>query len=313
MPSSSQFWQERATLFQQIPGCDVLHADGHYIIGSGEPWIWQLKGGATEFTREKFENLARQSAFEIAPTGTTDLLVAWLEAIRKEYINFHSEHLAATEINDDGSKRELEYMVGIIDRVCEASAILCRRLANRALQDEFEEKQRNDPKNWSQFRQQYEALKSIKEVRSEPAERISEEFARNTIARIRGIKPEEVTMEQIRFEISGLLPFYHHIELIPSAPKSESPPIPDTKPTDQAETIELTNRERIDRFILKMAQAGTKVKRKDIWLVAGYKDPTEFERFQRGDNRNQSAASTFNRVLGMAPQDFLRLLQQKRG
>jgi hypothetical protein len=61
-----------------------------------------------------------------------------------------------------------------------------------------------------------------------------------------------------------------------------------------------------------MAQAGTKVKRKDIWLVAGYKDPTEFERFQRGDNRNQSATSTFNRVLGMEPQDFLKLLKHKR-
>ena len=118
-------------------------------------------------------------------------------------------------------------MLGTIDRVCEASAILCRKLEARAIQAEFEEKQRNDPRNWSQFRQQYEAFKGVKAVRNEPAERIPEEFVRNSLARIHGIKPEEVTMEQIRLEVAGLLPFYHHIELIPSTPKQETPPAPE--------------------------------------------------------------------------------------
>src|SRR5439155_3010613 len=168
--ASSEFWQQRAPVFLQIPGHEMLRADGHYIIGSGEPWRWQFAGGATEFTRETFENLARSSAFEIAPTDTTDLLVAWLEAIRKEQINFHS-NMTAEEVPDDGSKG-LHYVLGTIDRVCEASAILCRRLANRALQTEFEEKQRNDPKNWSQLRQQFEAFKAIKKLTTGVHERI---------------------------------------------------------------------------------------------------------------------------------------------
>jgi len=70
-------------------------------------------------------------------------------------------------------------------------------------------------------------------------------------------------------------------------------------------------RQRIERFILRMAASGTKVKRKDIWRAAGYKNPTEFERFQRGDARNKSAISNFNRVLKMKPQDFLELLSKR--
>lgn len=203
----------------------MLRADGHYTVGSGEAWRWQLAGGAGEFTRETFETLARRGAFESAPAGTTDLLVAWLEAIRKEHINFRSDQIA-TEVNGEG-RDGLQYVLGTIDRVCEASAILCRKLEARAIQAEFEEKQRNDPRNWSQFRQQYEAFKGVKAVRNEPAERIPEEFVRNSLARIHGIKPEEVTMEQIRLEVAGLLPFYHHIELIPSTPKQETPPAPE--------------------------------------------------------------------------------------
>jgi hypothetical protein len=91
------------------------------------------------------------------------------------------------------------------------------------VQAEFEAAQRNNPKNWTQFRQQFEALKSMREIHDAPAERIPEDFARNAIARIYGIKPEDVTTEQIAFEVAGLLPAYPHIELIPSAPIPSAP------------------------------------------------------------------------------------------
>jgi hypothetical protein len=231
--ADSAFWRELAAQFLQIPGGGMLRADGHYTVGSGEAWRWQLAGGAGEFTRDTFETLARRGAFESAPAGTTDLLVAWLEAIRKEHINFRSDQIA-TEVNGEG-RDGLQYVLGTIDRVCEASAILCKKLEARAIQAEFEEKQRNNPRNWSQFRQQYEAFRSMKEIINEPAERIPEEWVRSTIARIQGIKPEDVTLKQIAFEVSGLLSSTkRHIELIPSAPQG-SPPAPEAKPSDQAE------------------------------------------------------------------------------
>lgn len=78
-----------------------------------------------------------------------------------------------------------------------------------------------------------------------------------------------------------------------------------------AKDAPVNNRNRIEQFILRMADSGMKITRKNIWVVAGYKDPTEFERFQRGSDRNQTANATFNRVLCMEPDVFSRILKQK--
>jgi hypothetical protein len=122
-------------------------------------------------------------------------------------------------------------MTGSISNALEASANYCTILESDAVQAEFEEKQRNNPRNWSQFRQQYEAHKSVREFKNEPPEQISEEFARQAIARIRGIKPEDVTREQIAFEVAGLLSSTRrHIELIPSTIKPASPTEPEANP-----------------------------------------------------------------------------------
>jgi len=68
-------------------------------------------------------------------------------------------------------------------------------------------------------------------------------------------------------------------------------------------------RAAVEALISKVAAEGRKITRKDIWTVAGYKDATEFERFQRGDARTtRSAALAFNRVLDMVPIDFIQLL-----
>lgn len=214
------FWRELAATFLQIPGHDLICAEGYYKIGSGESWTWRLSGSVNSFIQSTFESLATRGASEIAPAGTTDLFSAWLEAIRHERIHFRSDL--------QGS----EFIGGNIYSVCEASATLCRILEKQAIQAAFEEKQRNDPKNWSQFRQQYEAFKSMREIVNGPAERIPEEWVRNAIARIQGIKPEDVTRKQIAFEVAGLLSSTkRHIELIPSTPTGTSP-APEAKPND---------------------------------------------------------------------------------
>src|SRR2546427_511905 len=109
MPSS-EFWRERAAEFQLIPDDGTLREDGQYTVGSGEAWTWRPAGGASNFIRDTFETLARRGAFEIAPAGTTDLLVAWLEALREEGINFRHEY-HATDIKDDGSEGS-RYVLG---------------------------------------------------------------------------------------------------------------------------------------------------------------------------------------------------------
>lgn len=97
----------------------------------------------------------------------------------------------------------------------------------------------------------------------------------------------------------------------------DSSPIPvETSATEErAEKVtksSRSNRERIDDFIGKMANAGLRVKRKDIWRVAGYGNATEFERFQRGDVRNKSAVANFQRVFNLSPEDFQKLMKRKQ-
>ena len=72
-------------------------------------------------------------------------------------------------------------------------------------------------------------------------------------------------------------------------------------------------RQRIQAFIEKTRDAGHRIKKTNIWQVAGYKDRTEFERFQREDKRATSGSkSKFNRVLNMSPEMFMRKLANQR-
>lgn len=75
----------------------------------------------------------------------------------------------------------------------------------------------------------------------------------------------------------------------------------------------ISRRQQIEAFIQKMLAAGHKVAKKDIWRVAGYKHRTEFERFQREDNRTTTtAAAAFNRVLNMSPDSFMETLAKQK-
>jgi hypothetical protein len=72
-------------------------------------------------------------------------------------------------------------------------------------------------------------------------------------------------------------------------------------------------RELIDAFILKVEKAtGRDIKRTDIWTVAGYKDRTEFERFQRNERVTETASDNFTRVLNLEPKEFIETLDKKR-
>src|ERR1700722_20218441 len=139
---------------------------------------------------------------KLHPQGQLTSPMLGSKAIRKERINFRSE-LGGTEVDDEGREGR-QYVLGTINGLCEASATLCRILEKRAIQAEFEEKQRDDPKNWTAFRQRIEAFESIKEIRNEPPYQIPEAVVRSIIAEIDGVKPEDVTWKRIAFEIAGL-------------------------------------------------------------------------------------------------------------
>jgi len=225
----SDFWHDLAAEFRALPGGSALRGDWDYAVNSRArgPCQWRFAGG-DQSIHTRFEALARRAASDMPNPKYSDLLLSWLEAIRT---TSHQPGLTGSYVEKkaDGSDGPL-HVLGSIYNLCEESAIYCDQLESDARQKEYEEKQRNDPRNWSQFRQQYEAFRSMKEIISEPAERIPEEFVRNTIARIHNIKPEEVTPQQINFEIAGLLSSTKRsIKLVPSTARQESPPVAEEK------------------------------------------------------------------------------------
>jgi hypothetical protein len=72
--------------------------------------------------------------------------------------------------------------------------------------------------------------------------------------------------------------------------------------------------ERVTQFLERVSsEAGRRVRRRDFWTVAGYNDPTEFERWQREDEkRTASASRNFERVLAMSPETFFATLDKMR-
>ena len=85
--------------------------------------------------RIRFETLARRAATRLPNKRSPDLLIAWLEALREDGRDFRLCDSFPYELNDDGSKGAT-YIIGNIDRLCEASANFCRKLESAALQAE---------------------------------------------------------------------------------------------------------------------------------------------------------------------------------
>jgi hypothetical protein len=172
----------------------------------------------------EFDVMARRGARMLIPPPTGDLAKAWLEALWEEAI--HGPVRVPSEIVGKDRSGRLTNLRGKIDRVFQASYALCRKFESEALQAEFEEKQRNDPNNWSPFRAEFEVFKKLRDMKSLPHEQVPEAFVRDAISRRLGIKPEEVTWAQIRHEVTSLLPYYPAITVIPSAPvpQTTNPP-----------------------------------------------------------------------------------------
>ncbi len=256
--ANSDFWRELAISFKSVPESYEFTAFRQYYAGQQyflptsitEP-DWQLPRIPEALA--EFRALAVRGATMLPPLRTSDLTVRWLEALWKEAtegpIRTASEVLGGNRVwSSDPGKTVPAGPIevrGKIDRVFQTSSALCRKFEAEALQAEFEEKKRNDPKNWSPLHAHYEIFKTIREIHTGPKERIPESLVRQTIADQLGIKPEEVTLKQIRHEVATLIPFYGAVELVkdrpPHTPPDNTPGEPaagDDKPTPPVPPVE---------------------------------------------------------------------------
>ncbi len=120
--ADSAFWRDLAEQF--LATKDSLHA-----------------GGASDYMCIAVETLAKRGASEIASADAPDLLGIWFEECRKAGYSFQ----VSGQSNEVSSADELAQSLskGYIDGMCEASATFCKRLEAKAVEAEFEEKQRN--------------------------------------------------------------------------------------------------------------------------------------------------------------------------
>lgn len=210
--ASSDFWRGLAAEFREIPKGYTLVALLEFISDKGKT-CWRVAGISDSIYN--FEALARRSAVGIANTETADLLTAWLDALKQEGFGFVPGP-TFIEKNPDGSEGK-QHTIGRIVSLSEISARLCKKLESSAVQSEFEEKKRNRQRTRSFLHRQFEALKQIRELKSGPHEQIPEALVRTTLAKELGIRPEEVTPEQINRAVASLLPYYPAITLVPAS------------------------------------------------------------------------------------------------
>lgn len=70
------------------------------------------------------------------------------------------------------------------------------------------------------------------------------------------------------------------------------------------------NRSRVEAFLRRLAEISPRrITRADLWRAAGYRDPTEFKRWQRGAPVSPGCSARFNRLLATDPRQFLASLQ----
>ncbi len=227
--SNSDTWGDFAKRFRALPDpLRTLRADWHYRSAGNLVDPWQLTGGASLELRTQFDALARRAASHLPTQSSSNLLFAWLDALKAQSIYFEYG-ASGIERNADGSEAA-HHMTGSVGRVCEASASYCDVLEAEALQKEL---------------------------------------------------AAQSTQQTPQLSAEG--------------------------------RASASTRARIDQFLTNLNNnTSRKVRRKDIWIVAGYKSATDFERFQNErPDCNQKAIENFNRVLGMSSEDFLRILDKK--
>lgn len=137
--ADSDLWREFADAFLKLAEdyCDIP-AQCQHQVGSDAVGDWALCGEYVVNVR--FDALARRAAVGLPDKRSVDLLVAWLEALREEKPDFELSDCFGTEQN-----RGTAYRIITINRVCQASANLCKRFESAALQVEFEESHQSDP------------------------------------------------------------------------------------------------------------------------------------------------------------------------
>lgn len=133
-----------------------------------------------------------------------------------------------------------------------------------------------------------EVVNELVELEVAPKAKIAKyppaKFKRVVASRVAFWRAEALKRERKQNQVSKILPISRDVA-------SKAPVV-----------LNLTRRQRVDAYIEECKGAGVSIKRADIWGSAGYKEATQFERWQKGDLPDESQASqNFERILAKKP------------
>jgi hypothetical protein len=132
--ANSSFWQDLGGRFCAIQGTHGMRGDKDYIVGSGEPAKWTLKGSTSLRAGTQLKALANRGASGLPHAPGSDLLCVWLEAVSCESANFKWDDREGIEA-DDGSEGA-HHLTGTLWNICQASADYCAEMESKALEVE---------------------------------------------------------------------------------------------------------------------------------------------------------------------------------
>ena len=301
--ADSDFWKALAVEFRSIDD-PMRILEAHWTNFEGPRW--ELIRGDFVTLSAQYEPLARRGGRKLDPTRES--LEVWLESMRRE--GYALADIAKVETD--------EVIACRISALCQRSADFCNLLESRALETERiaenEEQQRDDPRNWSPLQQHWELFKLMKSTTATPSEEIPETLVRSALAKQYGVKPEEVTQEQIQFEVAGLLPYYPSITVIPSQ-TVDAEMLPKESVLEVEQTHKgCTRSGEVSAFLKRCNElSDITIYKRHIWQSVGHARGRQFEYWQECNEAKTTEADrrNFSRILREGPERFLAALKRK--
>jgi hypothetical protein len=168
--------------------------------------------------------------------------------------------------------------------------------------------------------EQFEALESIKEVLNRGPKIVRASTFRELVAREHGTTSDRLTRKQIRFSAGAFAHKYGHVKVVPDDASARGPEEERVTPEASHQTRETAETEpqapettRHEELMMRLRATGRKFRIKDISTVAGYDDPSTYERYRRGSSRvTATAKQNFDRVLSYTAAEFFEILDSKQ-